>query len=67
MAVNESRSMKNELSLGLSDGVVKNVAPDRGGVTEADASAAMRRLLMDEYDANSYGRGPAAAARITTL
>lgn len=67
MAVNETRSMRNDLALGVTDGVVKNVTPDRGGVTSSRDAAAMRHLLMGEYDADSYGHGPAAAKRILSL
>lgn len=66
MAVNESRSMNADLKEGLTDGVVKKIAPDRGGVVEYDAH--MSSTLQEQYGA-TFGYGPASevALRQTSL
>jgi len=55
MAVNETRSMNDNLAAGLTDGVVKKIAPNRGGV-DADVYAAEIRneQLQRQYGALSY-------------
>ena len=42
MAVNESRSMNQDLRLGVVDGKYKSLTPDRGG--EVDPTAAVKRM-----------------------
>jgi len=71
MAVNDSRSMNNDLREGITDGMVKKVAPDRGGVLfDAHCASAVRSALsQDLYDAVA-GDNPAqpyAGARLTSL
>lgn len=71
MAVNESRSMNDDLREGITDGMVKKVAPDRGGdLFDAHCAAAVRSALsQDLYDAVA-GMNPAqpyAGARVASL
>jgi hypothetical protein len=44
MAVNESRSMNNDMRLGATDGKYKSLTPDRGG--EVDPTAATARMTV---------------------
>lgn len=66
MAVNESRSMNADLREGLTDGVVKKIAPDRGGVVERDAH--MSSTLQQQYGM-TFGVSPdvEVALRQTSL
>jgi hypothetical protein len=71
MAVNESRSMNADLREGITDGMVKKVAPDRGGdLFDAHCASAVRSALsQDLYDAVA-GANPAqpyAGARVASL
>lgn len=66
MAVNESRSMTNDLHEGITDGVVKKDAPDRGGVVEPDAH--QQSLLQEQYNMiSSYGAASEVVRRVTSL
>ncbi len=67
MAVNESRSMNADLREGLTDGVVKKVAPNRGGVVEVDELKV--RTLGWHYGTSVAGPEDAAyqAARTASL
>ncbi|CAB5222294.1 hypothetical protein UFOVP361_94 [uncultured Caudovirales phage] len=58
MAVNETRSLNHDLSLGLTDGVFKNLTPDRGGVVEPLDPAQRASVLQEQY--NVSPRNPAA-------
>lgn len=65
---NESVSMNASLAEGISDGVVKKAAPDRGGrnaksIADEDA---VKAQLQQQYDA-VYSSGTAAASRLTNL
>lgn len=71
MAVNESRSMNNDLREGITDGMVKKATPDRGGdLFDAHCATAVRSALsQDLYDAVA-GANPAqpyAGARVASL
>ncbi len=63
MAVNESRSMNQELAEGLTDGVVKKLAPNRSGFPNDLASAHMMASLLDGglYDMSFATPGEIAA------
>ena len=68
MAVNESRSLNHDLLEGLTDGIVKKLAPNRGG-TPNDFHAAQvvyDGLARDLYDP-SFQIGYDVAARQTTV
>lgn len=50
--VNDSRSQNAELAMGLSDGTVKKMTPDRGGVvSSAPYEAAVKGMLNEQYRA----------------
>jgi hypothetical protein len=49
MAVNESRSMNNDLRLGATDGTFKNLTPDRGGEVESNNTAIRSQVLQPQY------------------
>lgn len=51
MAVNESRSMNNDLREGITDGTVKKVNPNRGGTPNDNLSA---RGVYDALDSSLY-------------
>jgi len=51
MAVNQSRSMTMDLFEGISDGVVKKLTPDRGGLQDSRESAIVKGDLLEIYDA----------------
>jgi len=61
MAVNETRSLNNDLREGLTDGVVKKVNPNRGGFPNDDHCFQMvyQNLSADLYD--TVLSNPAAA------
>jgi len=50
MAVNESRSMNNDLRLGATDGAFKNLTPDRGGEVESSNPAVRSQVLQPQYN-----------------
>lgn len=60
MAVNESRNMNDNLAAGLTDGVVKKIAPDWGG-DDRDVYAVQKRneTLPSYYDAVTWGQSSA--------
>ena len=68
MAVNESRSMNNDLREGITDGMVKKATPDRGGdqFDSPSAQAVKSSLSKDLYDPMA-GMTDAAAARHVQL
>lgn len=49
MAVNDSRSMNADLQLGIIDGKVKNLTPDRGGEVEQEHVLQRRTELQQQY------------------
>lgn len=69
MAVNESRSMNGDLAIGIADGTVKSMTPDRGGVVSSTGdSVATRGMLAGIYDATgSQSTAAAVSRRITQL
>ena len=59
MAVNESRSMNNDLRRGATDGKFKTLSPDRGGMVDPTAVTVREKELQIQYnvteaDAFSY-------------
>ena len=50
MAVNESRSMNNDLRLGANDGKFKNLTPDRGGEVEMESVIERASVLQPQYN-----------------
>lgn len=51
MAVNQSRSMTMDLFEGISDGAVKKLTPDRGGLQDSREAAIVKSDLHEMYDA----------------
>jgi hypothetical protein len=67
VAVNTSRSLNQELSMGIADGSVKRLHPDRGGDVTSDDDI-IKPVLSEIYDAvASDSVAYAVANRITTL
>jgi hypothetical protein len=65
MAVNQSRSMTMDLFEGISDGVVKKLTPDRGGLQDSREAAIVKSDLHEMYDAlYSQGHMMNASSRI---
>jgi hypothetical protein len=58
MAVNESRSLNHDLSLGLTDGTFKSLTPGRGGEVEPLDPAQRASVLQEQYNIST--RNPAA-------
>ena len=67
MAVNESRNLSTDLLLGLTDGVVKKAAPDRGGVVEGAPIDRNAHLHRDLYDPATSIDGVLSADRTRSL
>lgn len=67
MAVNETRSMNGDLREGLTDGVVKKLTPDRGGVTDKDTVVDRNMDLQEQYGARVGEGGSNYAYRLTTV
>lgn len=57
MAVNDSRSMNNDLHLGVNDGRLKNLTPDRGGQVDASHASIRSGLLQAQYDITDMTKG----------
>lgn len=49
MAVNESRSMNNDLRLGVTDGKFKSLTPGRGGEVETANVTVRAQVLQPQY------------------
>ena len=49
MAVNESRSMNNDLRLGAKDGKFKSLTPDRGGNVDPTDPSVRQMELQAQY------------------
>jgi hypothetical protein len=49
MAVNESRSMNDDLHSGVNDGRLKSITPDRGGVIDMAEVTVRANLLQTQY------------------
>jgi hypothetical protein len=71
MAVNETRSMNEDLREGITDGVVKKATPDRGGdLFDLNSASAVRSSLSQAlYDpvAGANPTQPYAGSRTTSL
>lgn len=50
MAVNESRSMNRDLTLGAGDGKFKSLTPDRGGNVDPTHAAVRKNMLQMQYN-----------------
>ena len=50
MAVNESRSMNNDLKSGAGDGKFKSLTPNRGGNVDPTAAAVRKNMLQIQYN-----------------
>jgi hypothetical protein len=57
MAVNTSRSMNGDRKLGEEDGMMKSIAPDRGGVLEESHALERAKLLQTQYNVVDKKRG----------
>jgi hypothetical protein len=57
MAVNESRSMNSDLHLGVNDGRLKNLTPDRGGQVDDSHATSRSGLLQAQYDVTDMIKG----------
>lgn len=52
MAINQTRNMSQELAIGLSDGTVKKMTPDRGGIVSSfKDEATVKGMLNEQYRA----------------
>jgi len=49
MAVNQSRSMNDDLHSGVNDGRLKSLTPDRGGVLDMAEVTTRANLLQTQY------------------
>ncbi len=49
MAVNDTRSMNNDLALGAKDGKFKNTTPDRGGDLDPTDASVRAMELQAQY------------------
>lgn len=56
MAVNETRSMNQDLHSGANDGRLKSVTPDRGGVVDDSHPATRSGLLQTQYNVTDFMR-----------
>lgn len=66
--VNEERSLNHDMMEGISDGTVKKLAPDRGGVVEMTGPSERLSLLQQQYGiTGNYGAASDVARRITGL
>ena len=50
MAVNETRSMNNDLHSGINDGRLKSITPGRGGEVELNFPYNRSKLLQTQYN-----------------
>lgn len=50
MAVNETRSMNDDLQKGVNDGLFKGLSPDRGGVVETPQLIERAATLQPQYN-----------------
>ena len=50
MAVNESRSMNRDLTLGAGDGKFKSLTPDRGGDVDPTHPSVRQNMLQIQYN-----------------
>ena len=57
MAVNTSRSMNGDRMLGEQDGMMKSIAPDRGGILEEEHALDRAKMLQTQYNVVDKKRG----------
>lgn len=57
MAINDTRSMNTDLQAGISDGLYKSIAPDRGGVVEFTEPYTRSQILPPQYGVLDYLKG----------
>lgn len=57
MAINDERSMNNDLHLGLNDGRLKSLTPDRGGQVDEDHASVRSGLLQAQYNVTDMMKG----------
>ena len=58
MAVNEKRSMNNDLHAGANDGRLKSLTPDRGGELDPDEKVFVRSgQLQAQYNITDFLKG----------
>ena len=57
MAVNTSRSMNGDRMLGEQDGMMKSIAPDRGGDLEESHALDRAKMLQTQYNIVDKKRG----------
>lgn len=50
MAFNETRSMNNDLQLGIRDGSFKSITPDRGGSVDPAHATERSSYLQTQYN-----------------
>jgi hypothetical protein len=68
MAVNETRSLNRELAEGITDGVVKKLTPDRGGVTDSASVVSRNHSFQQQYGVTpDPDGGTVEARRLTTV
>lgn len=57
MAVNDARSMNADLHIGLNDGRLKNLTPDRGGQVDESHASVRSGLLQAQYNVTDMMKG----------
>lgn len=57
MAVNDSRSMNNDLHSGINDGRLKGLTPDRGGQVDESHASVRSGLLQAQYNVTDIVKG----------
>jgi hypothetical protein len=57
MAVNTERSMNGDRKLGEQDGMMKSIAPDRGGILEESHAFDRAKMLQTQYNVVDKKRG----------
>ena len=57
MAINETRSMNNDLQIGLRDGAFKSITPDRGGAVDPSHAIERSSNLQLQYDITDQRMG----------
>jgi len=57
MAVNTERSMNGDRKLGEKDGMMKSIAPDRGGILEESHAFDRAKMLQTQYNVVDKKRG----------
>lgn len=57
MAVNETRSMNNDLHSGINDGRLKSITPGRGGQVDTQYPTVRSKMLQTQYNITDYLSG----------